>query len=142
MSDHRTTIVIQDLLNAFRSNNARVAWDIVVHNIAGKAGAGIEDAVLKADVVPRRWSWKDPSLAQAFALTFDGDSWRSSDGQDSYSFLEIVERPRSTDVVKSLSLSEMRASLYALQRVCRGSDSEPDPKLVRRLLAEIRKRLK
>lgn len=125
---------------AFRQNDELEAWNLVVQNIAGKKGKGLLDSDLTADCVPSDLTWETPSLVQAFALTFEGDGWQQPGGLTGKPFLNEIETDSGTSAVEALSLTELRASLYALQRRWHDSDGEPDGNFVATIVGEIRKR--
>ena len=134
--------IITKVLDAFHENDSRAAWELVVEHIGGRKDMGIPDECLSSGVVPRRWGWKLPSLAQAFALTYDGDDMMNGTGPDGYRLLELITRPSDFDNMANFTLTELRASFYALQRQCRWQETDPEPRQVKRLLTEIRKRLR
>ena len=130
------------VLDAFRRGDSKVAWELVCEHIGGKDGMTIPDSALTVDCVPTQWRWRHPSAAQAFALTYYGDEMKSKGGPDGCALYEQVSEKERLDHLASFSLTELRAVLYFVQRAARWNESDPEPNLVRRLLTEIRKRLK
>ena len=104
MNKH-TSRIFDDVLAAFRANNAGLAWNLVAENIAGRNGMTLPSELLTADVVPRRWRWRHPSAAQAFALTYYGDEMAATGGSDGCCLYELIEDPG----LKELNLDELRA---------------------------------
>lgn len=141
MANRRMNIHAQ-VLDAFRRGDSKVAWELVCEHIGGKDGMTIPDSALTVDCVPTQWSWRHPSAAQAFALTYYGDEMKSKGGPDGCALYEQVSEKERLDHLASFSLTELRAVLYFVQRAARWNESDPEPNLVRRLLTEIRKRLK
>jgi guanosine-3',5'-bis(diphosphate) 3'-pyrophosphohydrolase len=129
------------VIDAFQRRDDRLAWDLVCHHIGGKDGMSIPNEVLTVESVPTRWSWKLPSAAQAFALTYYGDEMVSKGGPDGCSLFEQVSENDKLERLSSFSLTELRAVLYFIQRASRWNGSDPAPILIRRILSEIRKRL-
>ncbi len=136
------TKTFKEVLAAFRANDSARAWDLVVRQIAGKYAMTLPRKLLTANAVPRRWGWRHPSAAQAFALTYYGDEMTANGGPDGSQLFSLIEDPRREHEVKCLDLDELRATLYLLQRLCRWNDCSRDPRHVRLLLGEIRARLK
>ena len=130
------------VLDAFCRGDSKVAWDLVCEHIGGKNGMSIPDEALTVECVPTHWSWKHPSAAQAFALTYYGDEMKSQGGPDGCGLFEQVTQEDNYERLSTLTLTELRALLYFIQRAARWNESDPEPTLVRRLLTEIRKRLK
>lgn len=129
------------VLEAFRRRDNRLSWDLVCEHIGGRDGMTIPDEALTADCIPPDWSWKHPSAAQAFALTYYGDEISAQGGPDGSRLSEHVREQGDLDRLKSFTLPELRALLYFEQRASRWNDSDPSPELIKRLLFEIRQRL-
>lgn len=132
--------IVREIVQAFRSNEKGTAWNLVVQHIGGKLGNGVGASELTADCVPIDLTWKAPSLVQAFALTFDGDGWQQAGRRNAFSILSAIEADSSMSMLNALTLTELRAALYGLQRNWHDSDSSPEPKFVERIVGEIRQR--
>jgi len=134
-------ILRQEIFDALAKDDAERAWNLVVENITGDEGECIPNVELTANLVPRTLSWQVPSVVQAFAMTFHGYKWRREDGRDDFMILDLTEPDRGYPFASAMSLTQLRASLFSLQRAYQDSDGEPDPRLVARICDEIRLRL-
>jgi hypothetical protein len=98
----------------------------------------LEEHELTVDLVPASASWDWPSLVQGFALLFDGYAWAESNGKDLFAVLAAVEDSSRSGQLGSHSIAELRAALFALQRLHRDSTEQPRPELVVAVLDALR----
>lgn len=125
--DHRTRLALEALATADVDFLSRVVPGVLVPT-----------ALLQPMHVPRDTTWKWPSLAQAFALCFDGYAWLESNAVDP---ADLSREMRTQDAFVGWSVDRLRAALFVLQREFHDSWSEPDPAVVVRLLQSLRNAL-
>ncbi len=140
----RTTALEQKLAACFRQRCLNDAFALVM-----RRGARLSNGALTDDVVPTSTKWIemepdfDMGAVQHFALTFDGYEWGKATGTDIFE-LDAAAKASGWEChgLSTLTLSELRAVLFALQRLHHGDyGGEPNPTYVGSLLAAIRRRV-
>jgi len=96
---------------------------------------------LTEDMIPLTPDWSWPSLAQGFALLFNGYEWAEEKGISLFVLLEQAEKNNGESLDK-YSLTELRSILFALQRSRRDSRSGASPVFVTALLGAIKHKVK
>lgn len=101
----------------------------------------LPDECLTPGSVPSNPSWDEPSVAQCFALMFDGYSWSEQNSVN----LEELYNDALTDWHENrldrFSISELRAVLFTLQRSYHDSWEQPDSEFVTALLEAIKRKV-
>lgn len=101
----------------------------------------LPNEILTLASIPTNPSWSMPSVVQCFALLFNGYNWLQENNIEPNAFFDDVKVKRKNNELSSLSLSELRTALFALQRMYRDSWGEPEPDFVVAILDAIREKL-
>lgn len=127
------TLLFESLKMALRSGDAEAVLER-----GFESRIVLPNGELTEDMIPSNPSWKWPSLAQGFALLFDGYDWGKNTGFSPFSLFERSRKEWTDNKMENFTLTELRVILFGLQRQYHDAWGSPDPAFVQALLDAIR----
>jgi len=124
-----------DILNALRNKDAEAVTQL------SDCDNPLPNDLLTPDAIPMDPNWSWPSIAQSFALTFNGYLWCEKNGLEPSELFIDAEKTWTSNDFEMHTLSELRCLLFALQRTYRDTWGDPDPKFVFELLKAIKQKV-